>query len=84
MDDNDTGERRGQRRANALCRDDSTLRHVEAAGAAHEIGDDHRKHRSIDARADPIQQLHADEPIRVVGQGVETSPNAQNRERDQE
>jgi hypothetical protein len=48
---------------------------VEAAGAAHQIGDDDWENRAVDPRADAIQQLHADQPKRTISHWVEAATN---------
>jgi hypothetical protein len=50
-----------------LCGGYRALGRVEAASATHRVGDDHRKDRTADASTNAIQQLQADQPIRVVG-----------------
>ena len=72
------------RRTDPLRGDDRTLRNVKTASAPHEIGDDHRKDRTIDARTDSIQQLDAYEPIGIVREWIEAATNRENRERNQE
>ena len=62
-----------QCRANALCSDDRALRDIEAAGAAHQVGDDDRKDRAVDAGADAVEKLHADQPVGIIGKGVEAT-----------
>jgi len=83
MDDNKPGECGGQRRAYTLRCDYRALRDVKAASTAHQVGDDYRKDRAVDACADTIQQLHADQPIGIVREGVQTTPNCQDQERNQ-
>src|SRR5215471_17514450 len=51
----------GQRRPDALCRDDGALRDVETAGVTHEIGDDNGKNRAEDAGTDSGEKLHPDQ-----------------------
>jgi hypothetical protein len=60
-----------------LCGDDRALCHVKAAGAAHQIGHDNWKNRPVDTRADAIQQLHADQPIGIVREWIETTAKGQ-------
>jgi hypothetical protein len=67
VNDDEPGECGGQGRAYALCGKHRPLRDVKPARAAHQIGDDYRKNRTVYARTDPIQQLHADQPISSPG-----------------
>src|SRR5262245_12874324 len=71
MDHDEARERRGQRRTYPVCGDDRTLRDIESAGAAHEIGHGHREQRAVDAGADTVEELHAHQPERIVRQRIE-------------
>jgi hypothetical protein len=75
MDNNDSCERCGQRSTDALRGDD---RAFKAAITPHKISDDHRKDRTVVARADAVQQLHSNKPpfacaVAVIRWGAETS-----------
>src|ERR1700722_3160501 len=83
VNDNEAGNAGRERSPDALSGDHRALRHVEATGAAHQIGDDDRKNRAVDAGADAVEQLHADQPKGVFGKRIETAANGQNRKRDQ-
>src|SRR6185312_3819564 len=59
MVDDLAGEQAAHRGADPLHGGDGALRQVEAAGAAHQIGDDQRHQRTVDAGADAVEQLDA-------------------------
>src|SRR5580698_10178539 len=83
MNDDESGNAGRERSPDALRRDHRASRHVEAAGAAHQIGNDDWKNRAVDTGADAVEQLHADQPKGVFGKRIETAANGQNRKRDQ-
>ncbi len=72
------------RRANPLRRGDRALGQIVTAGAAHDIGDDERRQRLVDSRADSVQQLHGDQPKSIVGKRIERRANRQDGEGDEE
>jgi hypothetical protein len=80
LHDNQSGQRRRERCANALSGDDGALRHVEAPGVAHNVGHDHREDRTEDASPDPIEKLNPDQPCLVIGKGIQRSANGQDQE----
>ena len=51
---------------------------------AHEIGDDDREDRAKNVGADAVEQLHADQPERIVGKRMERATDGQNRQCAQE
>ena len=73
MHDHDAGKCRRQRGADALRGQDRALRDIEAAGAAHQVGDDNRKKAPKMPGADAIECLHGHQPELVVRQGIEAT-----------
>ena len=83
MVDDQPGGEPAQRRADPLRGGDRPLRHIVAPGAAHQIGHDQRRDRPPDPGADPVEQLHADQPCAAVGKRVENRPHRQDAKPDQ-
>jgi hypothetical protein len=55
MDNDEPRDTGGQGRTYPLRGNHSPLRYVKATSSAHQIGNDHRKNRAIDARANSVQ-----------------------------
>ncbi len=83
-DDHEASDCRRQRRSDTLRGDDGALRDVEPAGATHQVGDDDREDRAVDASSDAVEKLHADEPVWIVGQRVEHTAYGQDEKPDEE
>ena len=78
------GRQRADRSPDPLRGGDGALREIVAAGPAHDVGDQERRQRLIDARADAVEKLHAEKPEGVVGKGVERRADRQHGEGDEE
>ena len=83
MVDDVAGGQAADRRADPLSGRDRALREIETAGAAHDVGDDQRRKRLIDARPHAVEQLDANEPEGVVRQNIERRADRQDGEGDE-
>ncbi len=83
MIDDDASSQGADRRANSLRGRNRALREIVAAGAMHDVGDDQRCERLIDARPDPVEQLYGNQPEGVIRQGIERRADRQGRERNE-
>ena len=83
MIDDYAGGQGADRRADPHRGRDGALREIETAGAAHDVGDDQRRQRPIDARANPVEQLDSDQPEGVVRQRIERRADRQHGEGDE-
>jgi hypothetical protein len=66
VNDDEAGQRRAKRRADALRGNHGSLGQIEMAGAARQIRDNERKKRAIKARADAIETLDREQPKAIV------------------
>ena len=66
MNDDEPGQRRAKRRANALRGNHGSLGQIEMAGSARQISDDERKKRAIKPRPNPIERLDSKQPIAII------------------
>ena len=77
LDDDQSSQCRRKRSPDALRGDDGALRNIEAAGVAHEFGDDHGKYSAKDSGADTVEKLDANQPCGIIGQGIERAANGE-------
>ena len=84
MIDDQPGGESARRGANPLRGGDRPLRHIVAPGAAHQIGQDQRGYRAEDPGADPVEQLHPDQPHTAVRKGVKHGAHRQDAKSDQQ
>ena len=80
MIDDHAGSQPAERSADPLGGGDGAQSKIVAAGAAHDVGDHQRCQGAEDPGADAIEQLDADQPEAVVGEGVEHRADRQDGE----
>jgi hypothetical protein len=68
---------------NSPCRRHCAQTDVESPGAVREVLHDDREQRAENSGSDAVADLHADQPVRVVGKRVEEAARRQDGERDQ-
>jgi hypothetical protein len=66
VNDDESGQRRAQRRADALRGNHGALGQIETAGAACKIRDNERKERAIKPRPDAVETLDREQPGAII------------------
>jgi hypothetical protein len=70
-------------RADSPCRRHCAQADVESPGSVHKVLHDDREQRAENSGSDAVEDLHADQPVRVVGRRAEEAARRQDGERGQ-